>query len=251
VTVLAAGPAIDQARARAVTGWLAAAVVSSWLVLLGWSRSGAAGYLDHDGLAHPGVARVLLLAAGWLLMTMAMMVPASVPFVGRLVASAPVREPGVRVGGLLAGFSVVWLGFGVAATVGDIGLHRLVGSSSALSTHAWLVFSGTLLVAGGYQLSRTKRRSLVWCTEPMPAMSERFAAPGAAGPLAAGVRHGIDCVGSCGALMLVVFALGMSNLAAMAAGTAVVAVERRFGARMVVAVAVVLAVSALFARVSG
>lgn len=251
MTSLTAGPGMEGARTRTVLGWLAALVAASWLVLLGWGRSGAAGYLDHDGLAHPDLLRIGLLALGWLLMTVAMMVPASLPFVARLVGRSSLRPAAPRVGGLLAGFAVVWLAFGVVVTMGDIGVHRLVASSAWLTGHAWLVFPVTLALAGGYQLSTVKRHALEMCTEPMPALSARWEVRGAAAPVLAGLRHGVDCVGSCGGIMLVVFALGMSNLVGMLAGTAIAVVERRLGVRAVVAVAFVLVVAAFVARVSG
>jgi predicted metal-binding membrane protein len=251
MTSVAAPSLVAGGGQRRVLVVLAALVAASWLTLVLWGRSGAADYLDHEGLARPNVLRVGLLAAGWLLMTLAMMLPASLPFLGQLLRRSPAPGAGRRTAGLLAGFGAVWLVFGVAVTVSDIGVHRLVASAPAVGERAWLVFPITLVVAGAYQLSRTKRQSLALCRDPSPALSTLWVGRTSADPLRAGLRHGVDCIGSCGGLMLVVFALGMTNLAAMAVGTAVTVVERRFGVRAVVLVGLALLLAAVFARVSG
>ena len=76
-------------------------------------------------------------------------------------------------------------------------------------------------------------------------------ADGGPGAWRVGMRHGVDCVGSCAGLMLVVFALGMTTLVAMAAGAVVAVAERVAGTKVVLVVAAGLVAAALFARVSG
>ncbi|HEY5030933.1 MAG TPA: DUF2182 domain-containing protein [Actinomycetes bacterium] len=251
MAAIAAPPTIVRGRARGVRASLVGTVVVAWVVLLLWARSSAASYLDHDGLAHPSLVRVLLLALGWLLMTAAMMLPASITYVGRLTERSRLPTSGGRLLGLLAGFVLVWWAFGVAATLSDLGVHRLVGANAGLTARAWLVFPITLTLAGAYQLSRTKRRALVLCRDPVPALCARWDGPPRTGPLSVGLRHGIDCVGSCAGLMLVVFAVGMSNVLGMVAGTVAALAERYLGGRAPVVIGGTLVVSALFMRVSG
>jgi predicted metal-binding membrane protein len=241
-TATGIGPAAARARPRAALVVLAALVVVAWAVLAGWARSPVAGYLDHDGLAHPTWLRVGLLAVAWLLMAVAMMLPASLPYVSALLAGRSDRGRAAALAALVVGFVAVWVAFGVVLTTGDLSLHRAVEASAALGEHAWLVFPVTLVAAGAYELSRAKRRALDRCRRP---------ADGAALGGSAGLRHGVDCVGACGGLMVVVFALGMTNLLAMAVGTAVTVLERFLGTRVVLAVGVALVAAAVVARTTG
>lgn len=76
-----------------------------------------------------------------------------------------------------------------------------------LAAHPWLIAGTTLIVAGTYQLSELKARSLAAC---------RRGGHAEGGSAAAGARHGVDCLGSSGALMLLAFALGAGNFGTMA-----------------------------------
>jgi predicted metal-binding membrane protein len=245
------GAVVSGRPVRGVVVGLVAVVAVAWVVLLTWARSPWAAYLDHDGLEHPDVVRVALLALGWALMTLAMMLPASVPYIRTLAVTEPRRRLVVRSALLLLGFLLVWLAFGVGVTLVDLGVHRTVDAVPWVGGHAWLVFPVTLLLAAAYQLTRVKRASLELCRHPSPAAAGRWVGRGAVGAWRTGLRHGVDCVGSCAGLMLVVFALGMTTLVAMAGGAVVAVAERVVGARVVVAVAVGLAAAALLARVSG
>jgi predicted metal-binding membrane protein len=237
-------PAAATARPgpRAALVVLAGLVVVAWAALVVWARSPAAGYLDHDGLAHPDVRRVGLLAAAWLLMAVAMMLPASLPYVSALLAGRRDRRRVVALAALVGGFVAVWVAFGVVLTTGDLVLHHAVEASGWVGQRAWLVFPVTLVAAGAYELSRSKRRALDRCRHP---------ADGVVLGATAGRRHGVDCVGACGGLMVVVFALGMTNLVAMAVGTVVTVLERFLGTRVVLVVGVALVAAAVVARTGG
>jgi predicted metal-binding membrane protein len=242
--------------AREVVVGLGLVVAVAWVALVVWASSPWAGYLDHDGLEHPDVARVVLLGLGWALMTLAMMLPASISYV-RALAATPSSRPGRpaarrsgRIALLLLAFLAVWLVFGLVVTVGDLGVHHAVDAAPWVGQRAWLVFPVTLVLAGTYQLTRTKRHSLELCRTPT-GEALRHWADGGPGTWRVGLRHGMDCVGSCAGLMLVVFALGMTTLAAMAVGAGVALAERVAGTRVVLVVAAGLVAAALFARVSG
>src|SRR6185436_7676894 len=106
---------------------LVVAVVVAWAALVAWARSPAAPYLDHDGLAHPDALRVALLVGAWALMAVAMMLPASLPYVSALLD----RRRGRRLAALVAGFVAVWVAFGVVLTSGDLALHHAIEASTA------------------------------------------------------------------------------------------------------------------------
>jgi predicted metal-binding membrane protein len=74
------------------------------------------------------------------------------------------------------------------------------------------VFAVAVIAACGvYQLSAPKDRCLTHCRAPL-ALPRR---DGWAGDLGAGVRHGAYCLGCCWALMVILIAVGVMNVAAM------------------------------------
>jgi predicted metal-binding membrane protein len=74
---------------------------------------------------------------------------------------------------------------------------------------------------------------------------------GVRGGWTVGVRHGLNCLGCCWALMLVMFATGVGSLLWMVALTAVMVAEKVApqGARLVRPVAVLLAVAGVVVSV--
>src|SRR5436305_868708 len=73
-------------------------VAAAWAALALWGASPYAGLLDHRSLAPGGAPaaplRLLAFVAGWTLMTVAMMLPSSLPLVNlfrRLVSDRPER----------------------------------------------------------------------------------------------------------------------------------------------------------------
>ena len=69
-------------------------------------------------------------------MIVAMMLPSSVPLVVTFRALVGRRRrPGVLVGLLLVGYLVVWGAFGLAAWVGDRGIHAAVEALPWLAEH--------------------------------------------------------------------------------------------------------------------
>jgi predicted metal-binding membrane protein len=73
--------------------------------------------------------------------------------------------------------------------------------------------AGALLIAAGvYQLTPLKRACLTHCQTPLGFLMTHWR-DGAGGAFEMGRRHGIYCVGCCWALMGVLFAVGVMNLA--------------------------------------
>ena len=138
----------------------------------------------------------------WVTMTAAMMLPSAVP-AARHAASRARRDPTVL---FVAGYLAVWTVYGLAA----YGLYRFASSRDP----GWLAWNeggpwiaGAVIVAAGiYELTPLKRRSLRRCRSAGPPES----------PLRSGLAHGVDCVGCSGALMAVLFVLGVMSLFWMA-----------------------------------
>jgi predicted metal-binding membrane protein len=242
-------------RDRAILGGLLVALaVSAWLALWVWGTSPYGGYLHHEGGAGPLPLEAVLFASGWVLMIIAMMLPSSVPLVmtfGLLVRRR--RRPGALVGLLLAGYLAVWAGFGIAAWLMDRGIHAAVDTLPWLAAHPQLILGSTLLAAGVWQFSPFRDRCLDECRSPLGfvmnrwrGVSERREA------FAMGVAHGAFCVGCCWSLMLVMFGVGLANVAAMLALGAITAVEKNLpsGRRLTHPLGVILVLAAVYAIAS-
>jgi predicted metal-binding membrane protein len=203
-----------------------AAIAAAWLVAVLAQSTGDAGLLHHDALIEGGGPIWIALAAflfAWQVMVVAMMLPASFPALGVFAAGSPRRsEPTNAWLAFLGAYLAVWTGFGAVAFVGDLVLHRTVDASPWLTVNAWLISATLLAAAGAYQFAPWKRRSLAACRHP--SLTELLSRAGSS-PGRMGLRHALDCLGSSGALMLVMFAAGFANLWWMAAIAVVMAYE--------------------------
>src|SRR6266498_3094032 len=178
------------ARSR-TTIVLIAGAVGAWAVTVYRMRGMDAGPgTDLGGLGwYLGI---------WVTMTAAMMLPSAAP-AARHVARLARRLPTLL---FTAGYLAVWTGYGLLA----YGVFRLVTSFDI----GWLAWdrggpyaAGVVIVAAGlYELTSLKRLSLRRCRS----------APHGASAFRSGLAHGLDCVGCSGALMAVLFVLGMMSL---------------------------------------
>lgn len=214
---------------RLVLAAIALLVGAAWLALWMWERSPEARFLHHaGGTGAAPIAETALFVVGWTVMTVAMMVPTTVPLVrlfGALVSRR--RRPGLLVAVLLAGYLVTWVGFGALVYLGDRVVHLVVDATPWLAAHPQLIAAGVLLGAGAYQFSPLKYRCLDECRSPLGFLVQRW--QGRQEQLEAfriGVAHGLFCIGCCWSLMLVMFALGLGNLAWMFGLGIVMAIEK-------------------------
>jgi predicted metal-binding membrane protein len=222
------------AERRAFIGLMGSLVGSAWIALWIWGRSPYGRYLGHEQLGELGAGSLLLpitlYLAGWTLMTVAMMLPTALPLLEifhRLTARRQDRWQLLAL--LVAGYLGVWIGFGIAAHGGDWLLHEIVERSSWLESRAWLIGAGTLLLAGGFQFSRLKYRCLEKCRAPLSFVTEYWHGRNERrNAFLLGINHGLFCVGCCWALMLLMFAVGVGNVAWMLLLGTVMAAEKNF-----------------------
>ena len=222
---------------------LAGAIAAAWAVSAWAELSGAAVQFHHHTLYESGrplwVSGLIVLAS-WQVMTAAMMLPSSLPFIRTYAAAAGSAPdfPRAFVLFLIAYFGV-WSGFAVAAFSGDMGLHRLVDALPWLQAHPQLIAAGTLALAGIYQLTPLKDACLKACRNPGIYLATHYRR-GAWNGLRLGLGHAAFCLGCCWALMLVMFAAGVAHLAWMGVLAAVMLVEKGFphGDRIVVPVGI-------------
>jgi predicted metal-binding membrane protein len=176
-----------------------------------------------------GPAELLGLFAMWLVMMVAMMLPAVTPivilFLGLQRRRHASRLPVAPTAAFLGGYLLTWAGFSLMAALGQSSL-RSAALVSAGAMRATPVFAGALLLAAGFfQWTPAKRACLHHCRSPIHFFSTEWQ-EGTAGALLMGLRHGSWCVGCCWLLMALLFVAGVMNLAWVAALAAVVLLEK-------------------------
>ena len=210
----------------------------AWVATIAWANS-------RDMSAMPGTMGLGLaeFVAMWAQMMAAMMLPSVWPFVA--VYERTIRTQRVaRLGALGAGYLLAWalagvVAYGVAWVFGELAAER-----PGLARAAAVVAFAAL---GIYQLTPLKLRCLSHCRSPLAHLLHYTSFHGPLRDLRAGIEHGLYCVGCCWALMLVLIAFGVMNLAATIGVALVIAVEKvwRFGelfARVVGVSALIFAV---------
>jgi predicted metal-binding membrane protein len=225
-------------------------IALAWITLALWERSPYGRYLDHGDWTATGLAAeicrvlpsgrvmlpALLYVVGWLLMSVAMMLPGIVPLLDifRRVSSAR-ADRHILLALVVAGYLAVWLLFGIAARGLDLELHGILGGSALLAPHAWLLGAGVIALAGAFELSPLKHFCLDKCRTPMSFVIQHWRGRAhRRQAMLLGLHHGAFCVGCCWAIMLVMLAVGMGNVGLMLAFGAAMAIEKNmaWGARM-------------------
>jgi predicted metal-binding membrane protein len=223
-----------QRRAFYATGLALAAL--AWAALALWAASPWGRYLEHGGLAPadlldavcgaPGAAG--LYVAGWVAMLAAMMLPTTLPVLWLLARVAGRRgRSRPAVAAAVAGYLAAWAGFGLVAHLADAGIGAAAGASGWLAFNAWSVGAALLALAGAFQFSGLKRRCLDRCRSPLALVMRHWRGRR---PLAEawglGLRHGLDCVGCCWALMLMMLVVGTGSVGWMLGLGLVMAAEK-------------------------
>lgn len=211
---------------------LIAIPLACWLWVVAMARdmygpmSGASAWMMTVTWDAP---RVVLLWAMWAAMMAGMMLPSVAPLL-LLYARAMrnregVRHPNRRIYAMAAGYLAVWAAFSIGATW----LQRALASTSLLTMMMepadQRIAAALLIVAGAYQLTPLKNACLDGCRSPITLLATRWR-EGASGAFTMGARHGLDCLGCCWALMLLLFAGGVMNLWVILTLTVWVAIEK-------------------------
>jgi predicted metal-binding membrane protein len=233
-------------------------VVLAWLALIVWGASPYGRYLDHESLAEldiPASAATALFVGGWTLMIVAMMLPTAYPVVALFSAVVSGHRDRRRLLALcIAGYVVVWSGFGYLVYVADVGVHEAVDQVGWLGERPWVVGAAVLAGAGAYQFSDLKYRCLDACRSPRLFVVRRWTGRRPRlDAFAVGADSGLFCLGCCWSLMLVVFAVGAGSIPVMLGLGAMMAAEKNlpWGTRVKVPLAVALALAAIVVVVQG
>jgi predicted metal-binding membrane protein len=169
-----------------------------------------------------------LLWAMWAVMMTGMMLPSASPMI--LLAGATRRQQHGRTGArhdwlLALGYITVWAAFSVGATALQWWLMQARIVTPMMEISSRRAGAVLLILAGLYQLTPLKGACLAACQSPLGFAMRHWRA-GSWGAFRMGIEHGVYCVGCCWALMLLLFAGGVMNLAVIAALTAFVAFEK-------------------------
>jgi len=198
-------------------------------------------------------------ASMWSAMTLAMMLPSASPMILTYaeIAETAARKSERIVSPLViaAGYASVWLVFSLLATVIQIVLTRAALLNTGITSASGILAGAIFIGAGVYQFSALKHACLTHCQNPFPFFFTNWATT-LGGVFRLGVEQGLYCLGCCWAMMMVMFAVGVMNVAWMAGLAAVMTIEklltgRRFAHGVGVALIVVgtgIAVSAFAAQ---
>ena len=223
-------PAAGRLGAAFARPKVLAAVCVIALAGLGWLALGLlySGMGTFEALCRPlvlpgaawGASGFAIVALMWGAMTLAMMLPSASPMILTYAeiadTAARKHERIVSPFMLAAGYSLVWLGFAVIATLAQYAFTRAALLDSGMQSASGL-FSGAIFIgAGVYQFSALKHACLTQCQHPFPFFFANWATT-PRGVFRLGVRQGLYCLGCCWAMMLVMFAVGVMNVIWMAA----------------------------------
>ncbi len=181
------------------------------------------------GASSPDAAQAGLVFAMWCAMALAMMLPTAAPMILTYAelagTAAEKREPAASPLVLAAGYVAVWFGAALLLTVLQLILMRVSLLDPAMASASPL-FSGAVFIAAGlYQFSALKHACVTQCQHPFRFFFANWTAE-PRGVFRLGLRQGLYCLGCCWAMMLLMFAVGVMNVAWMAALGAVMAVEK-------------------------
>jgi predicted metal-binding membrane protein len=170
----------------------------------------------------------LFFVCGWTLMTVAMMLPTSIPLlvVFHTICRASTNRP-LLIALAVLGYLAIWLVFGVAAYSAAIGVARAANHLTWIQSRPWTFTAVILLLAGLFQFSPLKYRCLEKCRSPFSFVAAHWHGERKhTEAFLLGVSHGAFCVGCCWALMLLMIPIGAGNLGLMLMLAVVMAVEK-------------------------
>ena len=139
-----------------------------------------------------------------------------------------------------AGYASVWLLFSFAASGVQVVFTRAVLLDAGVASTSGFLAGTILICAGAYQFSALKHACLRRCQHPFPFFFTNWTTT-RGGLFRLGIKQGLYCLGCCWAMMLVMLAVGVMNVAWMAGLAAVITIEKlQNGRRFTQAVGVAL-----------
>jgi predicted metal-binding membrane protein len=203
---------------------LIAIAAAAWAILI-WEQMsmGMAMNTPTMGMQAP------LFLAVWIVMMVAMMFPTAAPMIltfQQVQAGKRARsETFVSTWVFVAAYMLVWALSGVLAYAGAAGAETIAAEATLSGATAARIGGILLVIAGAYQLSPLKNMCLAKCRTPITFILTSWR-DGTMGAMRMGLEHGFFCLGCCWLLFLILFPLGIMNIAAMAVVTLLVFAEK-------------------------
>ncbi|MDV3292873.1 MAG: DUF2182 domain-containing protein [Nitrososphaerales archaeon] len=220
-----------------LAGLLIVAAAFSWLAsyYLMPQLSSGDGAIGRDGVSmivsSLSVSSLAIFEVVWLVGMAAMMFPAMIPvvlFYNSVVAEQEANPSQIRSVGtplFLLGYLATYAGLGLLIYLAIFGVLSYTSSSPALSSLGRFAPGFVLIVAGLYQVSSLKLKSLLSCTSPAD-FFVLHSRTGLLGAVQMGLSHGKYCVGCCWAYMLVMMAVVAMSIPFMAVMAGIIAFEK-------------------------
>ena len=165
----------------------------------------------------------------WIVMMVAMMFPTAAPMIlmfTKIYAGKRQQErPFVPTWIFVSAYLLVWSLCGIILYPLALGIEKLTAQSMWLMENAARLGGVALLLAGLYQLSPLKHICLSKCRTPLQFILSSWH-DGYGGAFRMGLEHGAYCLGCCWLLFVILFPLGIMNIAVMALVTALIYAEK-------------------------
>ncbi len=216
---------------------------AAWVVLV-WQAAGMQAMGLTMGMDAP------LFIAIWIVMMIAMMFPTAAPMVlmfDRIAAGKRVQgQAFVPSWVFITAYLLIWTLFGVAAFAAAAALDAWAAQVMWPMEIAARAGGLVLVAAGLYQFSPLKRVCLSKCRSPLSFVLSSWR-DGYGGAFRMGLQHGTYCLGCCWLLFVILFPLGVMNIAVMAVLTLLILAEKSLaiGPRLAQLAAIVLIVYGL------
>jgi predicted metal-binding membrane protein len=199
---------------------------ASWALLIWLS-----GTVSTMGMGLTmGMGAALFLAI-WVVMMVAMMFPATAPMNLTFARVQRERHGGGRVfvptWVFVGAYLLIWTLFGVLAYLGANAASELAQQMPWFMLNAPRIGGGILVLAGIYQFTPLKRVCLAKCCMRQHFILEGWR-DGHGGAFRMGLSHGLYCLGANWLLFVLLFVLGLMNIAAMAVLTVLIFAEKVF-----------------------
>src|SRR5262245_30304257 len=206
-----------------ILGSLLALAVAAWALLI-WQSA----VMDDEMSLTMGISAPLWIAL-WIAMMVAIMFPTSAPMImmfARVQAKRAERgQTFVPTWVFASSYLLVWAAAGVVAYGAAVGGDALADESAWLMDNAPRIGGAVLIAAGIYQLSPLKYVCLNKCRSPMSFILNSWR-DGYGGSFRMGLEHGAYCLGCCWLLFIILFPLGMMNIAILALVTLLIFAEK-------------------------
>jgi predicted metal-binding membrane protein len=221
-TALSSSYPLPRAKSL-ILGSLLLLAAAAWGLLI-WQ----AAMTDDEMSLTMGMSAPLWIAL-WIAMMVAIMFPTAAPMImmfARVHAKREERGQAFVPTWIFAtSYLVVWALAGVLAYGVAVAGDALADESNWVMDNAARIGGGLLIAAGIYQLSPLKYVCLNKCRSPISFILNSWR-DGFGGSFRMGLEHGVYCLGCCWLLFLILFPLGMMNIAVLALITLLIFAEK-------------------------